>query len=260
MTLPPARLYRDYTDDLRGQLTERLDSALSSSHTATPVPVFFRADDIGVPSPRFSRLIDTFRSHTVPLALAVVPTWLTHSRWAVIGSYCRPELDLWCWHQHGFSHRNHEPAGKKCEFGPHRTAGSIRRDIVNGRKRLGNILGDSFSPFFTPPWNRCSETTLVELEKLGFQAVSRSRGSIPDSSSLPDIQVGIDLHTRKEPDSASSLAALFLEIEQSVQFGQMGIMIHHQRMNDPAFTFLDDFLASVVEHPGLHPVALSSLV
>lgn len=260
MSHPSTRLYTDYPDDLHPLLEEKLESALASRSTAGPVPLFFRADDIGVPSRNFTRLIEIFRIHGVPLNLAVVPTWLTHTRWSALESLCRPDPGLWSWHQHGFSHKNHEPSGKKCEFGPDRTAREIRRDIANGRDRLSAILGDCFSPYFTPPWNRCSQATLIELHHLGFKAVSRNRESKPDSLSLPDLHVNVDLHTRKEPDSKTSLAALLLEIEDAVQSGRIGIMIHHQRMNDPSFAFLDDLLDIIVRCPQLEPTTLSNLV
>jgi hypothetical protein len=116
-------------------------------------------------------------------------------------------------------------------------------------------MNDSFSPFFTPPWNRCSIETLHGLQSLGFKAVSRSQNAKPVSPvELPDIQINIDLHTRKEPDPELCLKLLLKEVEQSISSGCGGIMIHHQRMNQNSYAFLELFLGIVSSSPLLHPV------
>ena len=62
-------------------------------------------------------------------------------------------------HQHGLAHVNHEPDGRKFEFGPSRTHEEQRADIEAGRRLLAERLGDAVEPIFTPPWNRCTRDT-----------------------------------------------------------------------------------------------------
>ena len=124
------------------------------------IEVFFRDDDVGVPSCNFTRLLGLFAEYRMPLALAVVPAWLTVPRWRQIQSIADAHPSLWCWHQHGWRHANHEPVGKKCEFGPGRTESGIYSDLKRGRERLEEIMGVYYFPVFTPPWNRCDSSSM----------------------------------------------------------------------------------------------------
>ena len=63
-----------------------------------------------------------------------------------------------------------------------------------------------------------------------------------DPAGLMDIQVNVDLHTRKERTAAQAWNGFYSELEQAVVSGFCGIMIHHQRMNRNALLFLDDLL------------------
>jgi peptidoglycan/xylan/chitin deacetylase (PgdA/CDA1 family) len=122
--------------------------------------IFFRADDIAVPGKQFAHLLEVFSQNRVPLCLAVVPAWLTRQRWRVLKNIAQNTASRWCWHQHGWRHVNHEIDGKKQEFGPVRSRADLEHDIRRGRQRLESLLGQSFYPVFTPPWNRCDQKTL----------------------------------------------------------------------------------------------------
>ena len=220
-----------------------------------PLPIYFRADDIGVPSKSFSNLTHLFTKHNIPLCLAIVPAWLTKTRWSTIEASCDVSSPLWCWHQHGWNHINPSAFGEK-------KASSVlivqllqyAKIWSTAKKGYQTIIGPLFSPFFTPPWNRCSDTTLALLKDIGFKAVSRDLGSKQEEQQIiPDIFVNVDLHTRKELDSQACLAGLSREFEQACRTGTLGIMIHHQRMNANAFKILDDFLAAVRRNPFLKP-------
>ena len=222
--------------------------------------VFFRADDIGVPGKQFSRLIRLFRDNKLPLCLAVVPTWLTDARFQSLQSLTGKSRFQWCWHQHGWLHKNHETIGKKQEFGPGRPGAKQLEDLKKGKQRLTRILGESFSPYFTPPWNRCSMDTLHGLQSLDFKAVSRSQKAKPISPpALPDLQINTDLHTRKEKLPEIALNELLKELELGIRSGQSGIMIHHQRMNRAAFDFLALLLQIIASHQQLSPARFQEI-
>jgi len=210
--------------------------------------IFFRADDIGVAGKNFTKLVQIFSKHKVPLCLAVVPAWLTRARWAQLKNLSSKSPSLWCWHQHGWTHTNHETSGKKCEFGVSRSRDELSHDILQGKSRLENIMGPDFIPAFTPPWNRCSDLALSVIRDVGFSAVSRSNGAKPPApSDLPDFAVNIDLHTRKETSFHEGWTKLIQEFRSSWASATCGVMIHHQRMNDNAFAFLDILLKNIVQ-------------
>lgn len=235
-----------WTAPLPENIPGRLRQILSAHEGNTsPLQVFFRADDIAVVDPEFSRLMELFVRHDMPLCLAVVPGWLNAANWGHLRQF---DLDnpLWCWHQHGRSHINHETEGKKGEFEDSRSWEAIKADIEGGRNILVQKFGRHFCGVFTPPWNRCGRKTLELLPKLGFRAVSRSAGARPPAAGiLPDLAVNVDLHTRKENDFATGWQNLLEEFTEAVKSDRMGVMLHHQRMNDAAFDFLALLLAEL---------------
>ncbi|MCB2166058.1 MAG: polysaccharide deacetylase family protein [Deltaproteobacteria bacterium] len=248
------RLPKEWADQLHACCQRAND--VSSDPTA----VFFRADDIAVPGRQFQRLMEIFTRNEVPLGLAVVPAWLTPPRWQALSGMGASRPDLWCWHQHGWRHRNHEPLGKKQEFGPFRSADALRTDLDRGRRRLNAIMGAAFSPLFTPPWNRCSEITLALLQEMGYDAVSRSRSSQPPApSGLPDHAVDVDLHTDRASSAANGWQRLISQLEKRLRQPRCGIMIHHQRMNDAAFCFLDTLLSILRQQARWHMTDMRDL-
>ena len=252
-------LYSIRHRDAGRQIAEAIDRGRHRAEGR--VIVFFRADDIGIPSARFQLLIDCFIRHRMPLCLATVPSWITDKRFNELCRLTGRDSTQWCWHQHGRVHRNFEPEGKKQEFGPYRREEDIFASLQLGKSRLEDIMGHDFRPFFTPPWNRCSAITIEALVKLKFSALSRSRNAEPETcADLPDFQVNVDLHTRKEISPYQGFENLVSELEESVSSGQCGIMIHHQRMNKNAFELLELLLMAIKSRPQLTPLLFSALL
>ena len=263
MNYTPSILYTDYDETSVAVIKQHLARGLASPAEPTRVKVFFRADDIGVVSQSFIRLITLFKTYQVPLCLAVVPAWLTGARLDRFRQFCDITSSLWCWHQHGWQHKNHQQAGKKGEFGSFRSSFEIRADIIRGRDRLQRLFGSSFCPVFTPPWNRCNPETLLELKQAGFRAVSTdySSASSPQRSPLlPNMPINVDLHTRKEQDQSSCLENLGAEIEAAAAAGSVGFMIHHQRMNDESFLLMEGLLKTISTLPELLPVHFGDMI
>lgn len=252
-------IYSIHHPDIKAQLTTVIEKGCQQAGKH-PL-LFFRADDIGVPSQKFFQLIDCFKKHKFPLCLATVPTWTTKKRLTELQKQTGKNSTQWCWHQHGRQHRNFEPSGKKQEFGPTRTTEDIQKSLQQGKTRLEGLLHTEFTPIFTPPWNRCSETTLTALPKLGFSAISRSRGATPKSpADFPDFQVNVDLHTRKEVSPLVGMAKLLSEVESGLASGRCGIMIHHQRMNKASFIFLDLLLGLLQSNCSIAPVHFGEMI
>ena len=259
MTRPVSSIYSVPHRDSRRQIE---DCISRGSHSRSgPALIFFRADDIGIPSRQFQLLIDCFIKHRMPLCLATVPSWVTPGRFQELRHVTGANSTQWCWHQHGRLHHNFEENGKKQEFGPSRKEEEIKTSLKKGKHRLKEIMADEFQLIFTPPWNRCSGTTINSLVELKFSALSRNRGARPKTlPDLPDFQIGVDLHTRKETSPYLGFNNLTIELEENISSGQCGIMIHHQRMNDRALELLDLLLDIIKSSPRLSPVLFSDLI
>lgn len=259
MAHPVSRIWQTGHIDLKNRVTARIASA--ASRAKGPVYVFFRADDVGVPGGQLKRLLNLFASEKAPLSPAVVPAWLTGPRWQYLKAEAGAMASAWSWHQHGWRHVNYESQGKKQEFGPSRTTDAVRKEIAKGRRRLEALMGSYFYPVFTPPWNRCTLDTLKTLKAIGFHGVSRSRNSRPAAlKGLPDLPVSVDLHTRKAVDPSADMASLLEELSAAILTNICGIMIHHQRMNDNAFSFLKHLVCAFKETDKMRLVSLRELL
>src|ERR1041385_1930504 len=138
-----------------------------------PAKMFFRDDDCGWGDDRLLLLLDIFADFDLPVDLAAIPTALNPALAQKLSRRIAAHPDRLRIHQHGYAHINHEPDGKKCEFGSARDHQSQRSDIENGQRLLAELLGAQPDPIFTPPWNRCTAITAQCLAELGFQALSR---------------------------------------------------------------------------------------
>jgi hypothetical protein len=228
--------------DWREQLASTLERNLGN-HIPT---FFFRADDIGAGGRAFHALCELFRYHQTPLAMAVVPAWLTTDRTSQLFSTAPLEEPLWGWHQHGWRHVNLQRTGGKSEFGEERPIEKQWRDIYQGLKKMTKIFGERFIPVFTPPWNRLPTATLRILQELNFKAVSMT-GLLPrifkPGAGFKNLRIQLDLHTRKAKDGRADFLDLLDELSTFMtKKGPVGIMLHHHRMTPFAFQFLGELL------------------
>ena len=199
----------------------------------SPVPVFFRDDDAGWRDDRLRALLDRFEVHRVPLDVAAIPQALGRGMARELVARGVPV------HQHGLAHVNHEPDGRRHEFGPSRVAEVQRADIEAGRTLLAERIG-SVEPIFTPPWNRCTRDTALCLAELGFAVLSReSRAERFGVPGLVELPVSLDW-CRLSPDAlAQGFAAAAAPI---------GVMFHHAEMDDDDMDRADELLALVAGH------------
>lgn len=228
-----------------------LREALDQSETQ--IDFFFRDDDVGWANDEFRALLACFRRHSVPLDVAVIPTVLTAEFADEICAMRNEAPALLGIHQHGFSHTNHEAAGRKCEFGISRTYDDQFTDIQLGKIKLEAMLGSALDPIFTPPWNRCTELTTACLTKLGFRVLSRdSTAASLAFSDLKELPVSIDWFAKKKGERLS-LQALGRLIAQAVkETKRVGIMLHHERMSAEERNPLGDLLLLLSSHRQAH--------
>jgi hypothetical protein len=243
------------------EMLGRVISRTSGSHTP---PIFFRADDIGAGGRAFEALCHLFRHHSVPLAMAVVPAWLSATRSEQLFRYAPLDEAIWGWHQHGWRHFNWQRTGKKSEFGEQRPLEKQWRDLWQGQQKMQEIFGEHLVPVFTPPWNRLSASTIKILHQLGFKAVSITgplpRGVKPPGA-IKNLRIMLDLHTRKETDGQADFSHLLSELSQILSKREpVGIMVHHQRMTHFAFQFLDELLHLLKNSLGARFMSFNELV
>jgi hypothetical protein len=224
-------------------------AAMRRALDAAPAPCTFsfRDDDAGWATGRLFALLDLFARYAVPIDVAVIPAAL--DRDLAIRLRRRPEEanGLLSLHQHGYAHTNHEPSGRPCEFGPSRPLDDQRRDIAAGARRLRRLLGET-APIFTPPWNRCTETTGRCLIDLGFRMLARDSTARPLAlEGLQEVRVDVDW---ARPLAAESLAA---------RCGQepTGIMLHHALLDADERRGLERLVGLLASHDNARCVSVA---
>jgi len=236
-----------------------LREALDESKTR--IDFFFRNDDVGWANDEFRALLACFRRHSVPIDLAVIPSALTTEFAGEICAVHEEAPVLVGIHQHGFSHTNHEVAGRKCEFGTSRTYQEQYRDLQLGKMKLQATLGSVVDPIFTPPWNRCNEITGECLTALGFRVLSRD-ATAPSLalSGLKELPISIDWFAKKH-GARVSFQALGALIANTVKQRQpLGIMLHHELMSADERALLCDLLVLLSKHRQAHCKLMAEMV
>jgi hypothetical protein len=217
--------------------------------TRRPVEFFFRDDDAGWENDLLFDLLDRCQAKAVHIDLAVIPSELDAN---LAADLCqRAATGLVHLHQHGFRHVNHEPTGRKYEFGPSRSYDQQLADIAQGRALIGGQLHPYVDPIFTPPWNRCTEQTASALVNLGFQVLSRDHTAEPFGlADLAEVPVSVDWFAKRksEPWACEQVA---LQLCKHILGGRrpIGVMLHHGITNDEHMALIDELLCLVAEHP-----------
>ena len=221
---------------------DALGAALSAR--LEPVTVFFRDDDAGWANDQLSILCETMSEAGVDLDVAVIPATLDSSTTTHIARLARQFASILNFHQHGYSHTNHQTEGRNCEFGSDRDIEQQRRDIGLGQAQLQDALGALLDPVFTPPWNRCTSDTCKVLTELDFRAISRIAESARiNHYGLADISVAIDWQKKRRgvPLSWSE----FCQYAQHYLLSSdvVGVMLHHEHLTGSDLSLLCRFIA-----------------
>lgn len=231
-------------------LQEGLDRV---SQTRSVIPIFLRDDDIDEDEESLRHLLDITLSRTVPMNLQIIPKTLTEGGIRILKDFNRVNPDLVSLNQHGWSHINHEPVGRKCEFGTSRNFQEQLEDIRRGKTILETIFPMRFFPVFTPPWNRCTSDTFKALDTLGFQILSKDLGKHPITDySFTEISTSLDLFTWKgEAKMKNPQDIVQLLLSQFENLEIIGILLHHKVMNTKSFAFLDQLLRELAHWPNI---------
>lgn len=240
-------------------------SALSAALDAarTDITVFFRDDDAGWADEQLTTLLDIFEEQRAPIDLAVIPQALKRELaldLCVRRARSRSRLGL---HQHGYSHTNHETAGRKCEFGPARDAEQQLKDVKAGQIRLRALLG-RVDPIFTPPWNRCTQATASALRAAGLQVLSRDHGAAAlQLEGLQHLPVHVDWckwTSTPAPDWGALDQQLALAVERADGSEPLGVMLHHAAMVDADWQALRELLGLLHDHSSVRLSLMNELI
>jgi len=235
-----------------------LQRALSTAQG--PVAFFFRDDDAGWGDAALHRLVDAYTAWALPIDLAVIPRALSPALAGALRAQRQAMPYRLGLHQHGYAHVNHEAQGRKCEFGPRRSAAAQMEDIAAGHALLTDALGE-IDPFFTPPWNRCTQATVDALGALGFAVLSRDAGAAAlELGPLCELPVTVDwckgsaLATQRWSILGERIA------KATERNAPIGILLHHAVMEDADFVHLQMLLAMLSASPNARCVLMRDLL
>lgn len=221
-----------------------------------PIRFFFRNDDVGWEDRRLFALLDLFKRNQVPIDLAVIPKAVSQ---ITAKRLCK--MSAVSVHQHGYAHTNHEQAGRKCEFGDSRSREQQQADITAGKQHLLDLFGPVTESIFTPPWNRCTETTADCLREAGFRVLSRDVTATPFTLvDLVELPVSIDWFAKRKkmPLTHSEMGELLATAAAGPT--PVGVMLHHAIMNEEERERLAKLLELLSSHSQARCVLMRELV
>lgn len=215
---------------------------------ATPRQVFFRDDDAGWDDPRLLALLDVFERSGVELDVAVIPMELRAPLVRELRDRARSAgVRL---HQHGYAHINHEPNGRKYEFGPSRDVRDQAVDIANGQQRMRDAFDDLVDPIFTPPWNRCTSDTGAVLPALGLTVISCDSTASPQrQAGLTEVPITVDWFGHDK-----GVRWTRADVGHRIAAGlcadaALGVMLHHAITDEAERTAVSDLVELLAGHP-----------
>jgi hypothetical protein len=251
-----------WDDRAWAHFTHELDAWQASGRVAS---FWWRDDDAGRPHPALDRLFDLAARTDTPLAVAVVPMWLTPEGAAAVRAAPAHVVIL----QHGFAHANHEPAApagerrvRPAECGRARPASVVLAEARAGRERLADAFDARFRPVFVPPWNRIAPAVVDGLAATGHQALS-ALGPRPAPEAAPGV---LSLNCHADPiawheakrfiGAAAALARLGAHLRarregRADPLEPTGVLTHHRDMDAAFWTFFDTLLHRLRAHPGV---------
>ncbi len=226
------------------------------------VPFFFRDDDVGWGDQRLWPLLECFGAAGLPIDLAVIPAAIEPETALRLRDLIATSGGLVAAHQHGCTHANHEPQGRKHdEFGPSRSVQQQLDDLVHGRRLLADALGPELvTPIFTPPWNRCTATTGRCVARLGaYRVLSRDVAAAPlgvDLGEVVELPVTVDWFARCKGVRLDRQGVGELLGASAAGGGPVGVMFHHEITDDGDLSAIDELLRLVAGHPAAAPAPM----
>ena len=243
--------------------------------TSGTVAWFFRDDDAGWADERLLAVAEIFQRSGEVLDVAAIPAAVSPKLSA--GLRAMVTAGAISVHQHGWAHVNHQPEGRRSEFGAARAPADQLLDLQNGQSVLAELLEGAVEPIFTPPWNRCEDRTVALLGEVGLTVlscdVSSPRRNIPGVTELPvrvdwtrcwqeggperlGAELAQALHERRASISGAGRGATATltqpgdsEPRSSETAPALGVMLHHATMTDEQLEALVRLVGTLSAHP-----------
>lgn len=245
---------------MASDIWEPLHNELDRWQAAGKVADFWLRDDDAVePTLALARLVELTGSHTVPLALAVIPEHTGQALASFLDGWPLATVAV-----HGWSHTNfagkHE---KKQELGEHRPLELVTAELNAGFEHLRSLHAGRFAPVLVPPWNRIAPSLVPALPGLGFRALSVF--GVEKAGPLPMVNTHVDLMDWHGTRGARKHADLVADIVRRLQAmfdddGSMGFLSHHLVHDESAWLFLDALFERTSTHPAGRWRALSDML
>ncbi len=220
----------------------------------TPVDLWIRDDDAGDDHPALARLLNLAMRSEVPIALAVVPAWLTNKGIKRI-DFCPFATVM----QHGWAHEDHSGGqGKRAELGGQLDPFKASEQLTTGCGRLAEAFGEMFQPVLVPPWNRIDAIIAEQLPSCGLVGLSTfgPRHHKAVISGVHRINTHVDLidwrGARGFVGEARALQALADALVHNAEHPEpIGMLTHHRDMDEPAWAFLEMIMLRLAQNPSV---------
>ncbi len=233
-------------------LTQELDAWAQSGQTAT---FWWRDDDAGADAVKLRELLHLRQGLGVPLALAVVPDWLT----ADVVSLIAGAGDIRVL-QHGVAHADHSGGrGRRMELCAGALPSGLRQALIRSHNVLRTSFPSSLIEVMVPPWNRIDEAVLSILAGSGFLGLSTlgpRRGAREHGLVVNNVHIDIIdwKAARRFAGDEACLEASLRHLENRrrgvVDFAEAtGLMTHHLVHDAACHAFIDRFVRTVGRHP-----------
>lgn len=239
---------------MRAAFLRALDARARSGQ---PALLWWRDDDAVEPSPQLDRLLRLSRDRGIPATLAVIPAPTGAALAERLNGLGGITVAV-----HGWSHRNHAPAGeKKQELGAHRPADVVLAEIATGFARLRGLHGARLVPVLVPPWNRIAPEVVSGLPGLGFEALSTFGPQRPAPLAVINTHVDlIDWHGTQGGRASDALLSDLVRALDQPDPGAIGLLSHHLVHDAQAWSFLEHLFEMTQDHPGCRWTSLGALL
>ncbi|MBU90188.1 hypothetical protein CMO94_01495 [Candidatus Woesearchaeota archaeon] len=242
--------YENSPEELKNDINLDFKSVISDNNTnntkTNRKTLFFRDDDVGELTPNLIRLLSIFIEENIPVNLEVIPSKITKKSLSYLLKIKNNYPRLVEFHQHGFNHNNYNDGfiGEEYEFGNKRLYDEQYSDIIHGKILMEKHFNGGFFQAFCPPYYGYNDDTLKILDSLGYKAfldydfLENNFGKT--NVSFKRIPANIEfLGQNQDGVFLRDTGKIDKEIEEKIRNeNQIGIVIHHEFMNEKYFKYL----------------------
>ncbi len=202
--------------------------------------IFLRDDDVfSFQEPSFRWFWKIAESMDIPVMYAVIPGKLDEDTAKVLLDKKRASPSKIDIAQHGYMHINHNPdIYPKYEFGPSRSKGAQKRDLLEGMKIMELSFGPDLPRIFVPPFDGFDIVTLEVAEELGIEIFSADSYIIGQKYKFLNLPYRFAINDYAEdgtpiPVSFETMLKRY-RLYYLSNYKVIGILLHHQAYQDPS--------------------------